>query len=74
MPCDTLPPPALYFLRFRNCRYTPAPMERSVVPLSKLPRVQQLLGQALPLEKQKSTDKQARDRESFGLEERQKGH
>lgn len=49
-------------------------MERSVVPLRKLPRVQQLLGQTLPLENQKSTDEQARDRESFALERKQKGH
>lgn len=48
-------------------------MQRPVVPLRKLPRVKQLLGQAPPLEKQKSRDSRL-ETESFALEGKQKGH
>lgn len=49
-------------------------MKRSVASLRKIPSVQQFLKQALPLEKQKNIDKPTRDRESFALEGKQKGH
>jgi len=70
----TLPSPALYFLRSHNCRWAPAPAQRSVVPRRKLHRAQQLLGQALPLGEQQSVEEQAGDGESPALEGKQQGH